>query len=451
MRNNLIHPGADELTYAIREIIQVGHELEKLGVQMTWENIGDPIAKGQKVPDWIKELIKEEVNDNKSFGYSPTKGVLETRKFIADQRNDEKLALRSPALPAGRLSEEGGEPKLDPEDILFFNGLGDAISKTYTYLNKDARVIGPSPAYPTHSSAEAAHADSHHIMYNLLPEKNWQPDMEDLRNKVKYDPYISGILIINPGNPTGALYPKSVLQEMVNLAKEFDLFLICDEIYANIAYGENEKFTPLHKLIDGVPTIIMRGLSKEIPWPGSRCGWIEVYNKDKDTNFARYVKTLVDAKMLEVCSTTLPQQVLPKIYSDERYEKHLKENAEKYAKKSKIAYEIFKNTPKIISPKTDGAFYVAVVFNDGAINGNQKLKIENKEARELIEKISADVSPDKKFVYYLMAATGICVVPLSGFSSKLNGFRMTLLEPDEEKFKRTVETISEKIKEYVGA
>src|SRR5690606_29808367 len=139
-----------------------------------------------------------------------------------------------------------------PENILFFNGLGDAISKVYTWLNPIARVLGPNPAYPTHSSIEGAHGRSEHLTYELNPDNGWLPDMEDIRNKVRYNPNIAALLLINPDNPTGVVYPKRVLEEFVVIAKEFDLFLIADEIYANLAYAD-EPFTSLASIADGVP------------------------------------------------------------------------------------------------------------------------------------------------------------------------------------------------------
>jgi len=432
MRNNIVHIGADELTYEIREIVEVGEKLEKMGVPMYWENIGDPIAKGNNLPTWIKEIItKTVIKDDCSFGYSPTKGLLETRQFISDLRKKESGV------------------SLDPEDILFFNGLGDAISIIYTYLNRGSRVIGPNPAYPTHSSAEGAHAGSHHITYNLNPKRNWLPDVEDLRNKVKYNPSISAILIINPDNPTGMVYPKVILEEIVNIAREFDLFIISDEVYANISYGEN-KMVPLYEIIGkDVPAIVMRGLSKEVPWPGARCGWIEVYNKDKDPMFTRYIKTLVDAKQLEVCSTTLPQKVLPEIMSDGRYSSYLKEKSDNYSNKADIAYRVFRGVSGIIAPKPEGSFYMSIVFEDGVLDNRKEIHIEDEKVRKYIEKISENVSPDKKFVYYLMASTGICVVPLSGFNSDLYGFRVTLLEPNNELFEKNLDKIAEKIEENI--
>ncbi len=431
MRNNIVHPGAGELSYEIREIFEVGRELEKLGMPIVWENIGDPVAKGHPVPPWIRDIIKKTIEeDNGSFAYSPTKGLLATREFLAKRAN-----------------KESGT-NITAEDIIFFNGLGDAISKVYTYLSGSARVIGPNPAYPTHSSAEGAHAGSRHITYTLNPKRNWLPDLLELRNKVKYNPNISGILIINPDNPTGMVYPERVLQEIVAIAKEFGLFIVSDEIYARITYGP-EKMVSIANVLGDVPCITMRGLSKEIPWPGSRCGWIEVYNKDKDPMFARYVKTIVDAKMLEVCSTTLPQRVIPEIFSDPRYAKHLAEQSKEYEERSEIAYSVLKKVPGIIAPKPAGAFYMTVVFEDGVLSEKQTLTIANSRAKESIEKKMVNIPLDRRFVYYLMASRGICVVPLSGFNSGYQGFRITLLEPDRAKLKDRFEIVAGSIKEYL--
>ncbi len=252
MRNNIIHPGADELTYEIREIVEIGNKIEKTGVNIYWENIGDPVAKGEEVPVWIREIIAGLVrNDNLSFGYSPTKGLLATREYIARERNLE------------------GGAQISPDDILFFNGLGDAISTVYNYLNKNARVIGPNPAYSTHSSAEAAHSGSQHITYRLDPDNNWYPEIGDLRAQIKKRPEISGILIVNPDNPTGMVYSKDVIKQVVDIAREFDLFIISDEIYSNLFYG-GSVHNKLASVIDKVPGIAMRGISKEFPWPGAR-------------------------------------------------------------------------------------------------------------------------------------------------------------------------------------
>ncbi len=434
MRTNIVYQGADELSYEIREIVEFGMQLKALGQTMIWENIGDPVAKGETIPKWIKALIAEALEDDKTFAYSPTKGLLETRQFISKLRESQGMTL-------------------DPEDILFFNGLGDAVSKVYTYLNRNARVIGPSPAYPTHSSAEAGHAGSRHLTYELNPQRNWLPDLNDLRNKVAYNPAIAGILIINPDNPTGMIYPKSVLKEIVAIAKQYDLFLVCDEIYSNIYYGD-EPFVQLAELLDGVPAIIMKGLSKEVPWPGARCGWIEVYNKDSDPVFARYIKTINDAKMLEVCSTTLPQKVLPGILSNPQYKDYLQSRRDAYSARAEIAHKALRKIKDVSVVKPSGAFYVTLVFDDVALTNKQTLPVSDPKMKALVEtKIStlALHHLDKRFAYYLMAAYGLCIVPLSGFNTDLYGSRMTLLEEQKQVFEKTLEILQKAIPEYLNS
>ncbi len=430
MRNNIVSPGADELKYEIREIVAVAKEFGKLGLDILWENIGDPVQKGEKIPDWIKDIVVEANREDISYAYSPTKGLEATREFLAQTANS------------------NGKVKITKEDIIFFNGLGDAISKIYGQLKKEYRVIGPSPAYSTHSSAEASHAGAEYISYNLDPHNHWYPDLNDLRMKVKYNPAISGILIINPDNPTGAVYPKDVLQEIVAIAREYDLFIVCDEIYINMAYN-GKKAVALAEVIGDVCGISMKGISKELPWPGSRCGWIEVYNHKNDPVFTKYVKSIVDDKMLEVCSTTLPQRVIPKIFSDKRFPAHVAQRNKRYERRSNIAYDLLKDIKGIVVNKTNGAFYMTVMFEEGALNGKQSLPVKDKAVRELVEKITKDVALDKRFVYYLLAATGICVVPLTGFNCSLKGFRVTLLENDETRFEQIFKTIREKIIVYL--
>ena len=268
--------------------------------------------------------------------------------------------------------------------------------------------------------------------------------------KVKYNPAISGILIINPDNPTGAVYPKEILQEIVAIAKEYDLFVVCDEIYINMAYN-GKKAVPLAEVIGDVCGISMKGISKELPWPGSRCGWIEVYNQKNDPVFTKYVKSILDDKMLEVCSTTLPQTVIPRILGDKRFPAHVDQRNKRYEKRSNIAYDLLKDIKGVVVNRTNGAFYMTVMFEEGALNGKQSLPIKDRTVKELVEKITSDVALDKRFVYYLLAATGICVVPLTGFNCSLKGFRTTLLESDDAKFEQIFRTVRDKIVEYLAS
>lgn len=424
---NIVHPGAHELRYEIRKIVTFAKKLEKTGVEIIWENIGDPVAKGEEVPAWIRDIVSSEAKKSSdSFEYSPTKGLLSAREFLAKNRTKQTGA------------------KLDPESIIFFNGLGDAVTKVYTWLNPMARVLGPNPAYPTHSSLEGAHSHKPMLTYKLDPNNNWLPDPDEVRKLVKEDPSIAGLLIINPDNPTGLVYPKSLLKEFVKIAKKYNLFLIADEIYANLAY-ENSNFVSLASLASNVPTMIMQGLSKEVPWPGSRCGWIEFYNIKRDTNFAAYARSIEDAKMSEVCSTTLPQAVLPKILGHPDYQAHLGQRRKKYEERArKAALILSKNKNfKVVMPK--GTFYISVAFTDEFVSKRFRLKAKNWRAQKLLDSELRHMKKtdfDKRFCYQILAVTGICLVPLStGFNSYMPGFRMTLLENDNKIFERTLRTI----------
>ncbi len=434
MRTDIVHIGAGELTYEIRNIVNVAEKLQALGIKTNMENIGDPVAKGEKIPDWIKKIVAELVMEDCTYGYSPTRGLLETRQFIAERTN------------------RRGGAQITPDDIIFFNGLGDAIAKVYGLLKRTARVISPSPTYSTHASAEAAHAGSRPLSYRLDPKNKWYPDLEDLRRRVKYNPAVAGILIINPDNPTGAVYPVEILKEIVSIAKEYDLFLISDEVYINIVYN-GQKTVPISDIIDNVPAIVMHGISKEFPWPGSRCGWIEVYNGHNDVLFEKYVQSILSAKMMEVCSTTLPQKAIARLMTHPQYGEYLNERISRYEKFSNIAYERLKDVPGILVNRTNGAFYMSVVFETGRLNNKQTLPVENNDVRFQVESLvtGPGVSLDKRFVYYLLGSTGICVVPLSSFSTELQGFRATLLERKEEEFKRIFDVLAEGIERYLNS
>ncbi|MDR2029199.1 MAG: pyridoxal phosphate-dependent aminotransferase, partial [Treponema sp.] len=405
MRRNIVHPGAGKLKYEIREIVAFARSLNRWDIPIQWENIGDPVKKGEPVASWIKDIVREKAGEDLSYAYSETEGALGAREFLAD------------------LVHKRGK-QIESGDILFFNGLGDAVAKIFGFLRREARVLGPSPAYSTLSSAEAAHSGYEHLTYRLDPDRDWMPDMEDVELKVKYNDSIAGILLINPDNPTGAVYPVEVLKEFVRIARIYGLFLICDETYANIVYG-GAKTAALSQVIEDVPGFALRSLSKEVPWPGARCGWVEVYNRRADHRFDSYIRSLVDAKRLEVCSTSLPQLCIPAIMGDPRYPEHLIRRAAIFEKRAEEAYAAFAGIEGISLKKPRGALYATAVFDPGILDDGRSraLPVREPSLAEFIQKQTAEVAPDKCFVYWLLASSGICVVPLSGFASDLPGFR----------------------------
>lgn len=430
MRFDIARSGSG-LVYEIRNIVNVANRLKQSGIEVVWENIGDPIQKGEKIPDWMKDVLADLLREDTTYGYSPTKGMDETRVFLADMVN------------------RRGRTQITPDNILFFNGLGDAIARAYGAIRVDARIIMPEPTYSTHLLAEVLHASFPPNTYRMNPYCDWSPDLNELERKVKSHRSIVGILVINPDNPTGYVYPEEALRRVVEIARTYDLFLIFDETYQNIVYN-GKKTVPLSDIIGDVPGISMKGISKEFPWPGSRCGWMEFYNADKDETFGRYCDAILTQKMSEVCSTTLPQLAIPRVMAHPEFQPYLKERLNHYEKLSNIAYGILKDLPYVMVNRTCGAFYMTVVFNEAVLNNKQTLPIDQEDVRTFIEGLVAEpIEQDKRFVYYLLGATGICVIPLTSFFTDLPGFRMTLLDRDEDKFEHVVRTIAEKIVAYV--
>ena len=434
MRRDIVPAGAESLSYEIREVVVIASELKKMGLDLIFENIGDPTAKGEKIPEWMKDEVKKIIDDSTNWGYCDTQGVLSTREFIADMTNNE------------------GGLQITPNDVYFFNGLGDAIAKIFGFLKREARVIGPSPAYSTHSSAEAAHSGYEHLTYSLLPDLGWEPDVDEIYNKAKYNDSITGILVVNPGNPTGSVVSRKTLKRICEIAEELDLFVICDETYSEIVYSGAEK-VKLSTVIGNACGISLSGISKQVPWPGSRCGWIEVYNKNKDKEFQNYIETILKAKRLEVCSTTIPQMAIPKILGNPLYREHLRMRNAKFEKRAREAINIFADSPGIRLIEPRGAFYITALFDEKLLKPDQKLEIKNDRIRSRIEELVAKphFENDKRFVYYLLGNSGIITVPMTGFYSKIKGLRFTALEEDGEKRNFIYQTIRDRMLEYINS
>jgi aspartate/methionine/tyrosine aminotransferase len=177
---------------------------------------------------------------------------------------------------------------------------------------------------------------------------------------------------------------------------------------------------------------------------------MEYYNRDKDEDFNRFCQALDNAKMIEVCSTKLPQLAIPKILGDSRFKSYREETNNNIGRRSKIIADILHTVPELTFNETFGAFYNTIIFRDGTLKPHQHIKIDNPKIKTLVENwVSQNIPLDKRFVYYLLGSKGICVVPISSFCSELQGFRVTLLEEDEETLTRTFTAIRDGIVEYL--
>lgn len=438
MSRPFANPKVELMRYGIREIVDVAQKIKELdpNATFTFENIGDPIAKSWPVPKFLKEILTAEINkeSDEVFGYTHSRGNPETRKWVVEY--------------AKRYSPNN---TLDYEYVLFTSGLGAAIASIYHMLKKGSRIIQPTPSYPTHASMESFAAEAEPITYTLDPLNHWEPDLNDLEAKIQAHPEIAGILVINPNNPTGAVYSLETLEKIVNIAEKYKLFIISDEVYFRMVFNGHTQYQITELCQNRVPLIVMRGLSKDIPWPGSRCGWLEFHNVDLDPEFKLYAESVKKRVLMEVCSVTLPQKVLAQIYDHPGFTAWNQQYNQELEQTGNMIADILSEIPELIVNKTNGAFYMMPLFRPGVLSKTQSLPIANPEVKAYIEaEVNKENFPlDKRFTYYLLAATGIVVVPASGFFSPYYGFRITTLDRDPVRRQETYKKVVAAIKEYI--
>ncbi|WP_250463214.1 pyridoxal phosphate-dependent aminotransferase [Microbulbifer litoralis] len=223
-----------------------GHRILKL-------NIGNPAPFGFGAPD---EIIQDVIHNlSHAQGYVESKGLFAARKAIMQE------------------SQTLGIPGVDIDDIYLGNGVSELIAMaTQALLNTGDEVLLPMPNYPLWTAATNL-TGGHPVMYRCDEEAGWLPDIDDI--KARITPRTRGIVVINPNNPTGAVYPRALLEEIVEVARQHDLVIFADEIYSKILYDDAE-FTPMAKLAEDVLCLSFNGLSKSYRLAGFRSGWMTV-------------------------------------------------------------------------------------------------------------------------------------------------------------------------------
>jgi aspartate/methionine/tyrosine aminotransferase len=440
MRNTGPNTRSHLLRYGIREIVELAQQLGEQIPDFAFvgENIGDPIAKGWETPRFVRDILARAVSspDPAVWGYTHSRGNRATRAWVAAYSR--------------RFSPES---RLDPEDVVFASGLGAAMSVLYGMLPTGARVLQPLPGYPAHLSMERYAAGAETLGYRLDPDRGWQPDLDHLEDQIRRHPEVAGVLLVNPNNPTGTVYARETLEAVLRLAERHELMLVSDESYFRMVFN-GAVYCHLTGLAAGrAPLIVLRGVSKDVPWPGARCGWMEFHNLDLSASFRRLADDVKKRLLVEVCATSLPQVVLPAIYDHPEYEPWLARNNAEMERNSNMIADILGRTPGLSAPRIQGAFYLMPLFREGVLNARQSLPIESPAARRLIEQaVAAPNTPlDKRFAFYLLAATGICVVPASDFESPRPGFRVTALDRDDTRRARTYSRLAEAVGQYLAS
>jgi alanine-synthesizing transaminase len=240
------------IEYAIRDVVALASELEQHGKPVTYLSIGDP-PKYFETPMHIREALTNAVNDGKSF-YLDSAGLSELQEAIAEKEN------KINNIP------------IKPEDILITTGVSEGIFFVTAALidsKKKGELLLPGPTYPTWLSY-TKFFDGNPVEYKLDEENNWQPDIDDLRERITDQ--TCAILLLSPNNPVGVVYSEKHLKQIVNLAGEYQLPIITDEIYDRFTY--DKKFISVASLSKDVPIIGLNGFSKAYLMTGWRLGYI---------------------------------------------------------------------------------------------------------------------------------------------------------------------------------
>ena len=264
--------------YEIRgELAHRAMELERQGYEIISLNIGNPGLFGYRTPETMRLAMIE--NLGQSEAYCHQKGIFPAREAVVMQQQDR------------------GVMDVTADDVFIGNGVSECIDFVLrALLNSGDELLVPSPDYPLWSAAVSLN-HGQPVYYNCLPENDFQPDPEEIRSLIT--PRTRGIVLINPNNPTGAVYRRELLEEMVRLAEQHELIVFADEIYDQMLYGDAEH-VPLATLVHETLCATFNGLSKIYRACGYRVGWV-AFSGDRE-NAAEYLHAVELLASLRLCA-----------------------------------------------------------------------------------------------------------------------------------------------------
>ncbi|MCK6325672.1 pyridoxal phosphate-dependent aminotransferase, partial [Streptococcus agalactiae] len=247
-------------------------------------NTGNPAAFGFEAPDEvIRDLI---TNARESEGYSDSKGIFSARKAVMQYYQLQNIHV-------------------DMDDIYIVNGVSEGISMSMqALLDNDDEVLVPMPDYPLWTACVSL-AGGNAVHYICDEEANWYPDIDDIKSKITSK--TKAIVLINPNNPTGAVYPREILQEIVDIARQNDLIIFSDEVYDRLVMDGMEHI-PIASIAEDIFTVTLSGLSKSHRICGFRVGWMVLSGPRQHVK--GYIEGLNMLANMRLCSNVLAQQVI---------------------------------------------------------------------------------------------------------------------------------------------
>ena len=378
--------------YAIRDIVSAAREIEQQGRSVDYLNIGDPIQFGFQPPDNVRQALIDAVNKGNNF-YTQSEGLPELLDAIAKKENSKGLSI-------------------GPENVVVTNGVSEGLDMVISSIVEDGdEVLLPGPYYPPYASYVRLHGGK--PIEFAVDFKNSRPDIDDIKAKISSKTV--AICLISPNNPTGLVFDETALKQIIDIANEHDLYLICDEIYDKIIF--DQEFTGIGKVAGNSPVIILNGFSKVHLMSGWRIGYIAFNDSPQLDSIRENLPKLARVRI----STNLPVQYAaleslrgPQDYIG-KFVSEIKIHRDYVIKRLNAMNNITCYNPQ-------GAFYAFP-------------KIENNK-----------FSSDKDFVLELLKQKGVLTVHGSGFGTQYGSdhFRIVYL-PNME----ILESAMNKIEDFV--
>ncbi|NJE26994.1 pyridoxal phosphate-dependent aminotransferase [Thermococcus sp. MV5] len=337
------------IEYAIRDVVLPARELEKQGVKIIKLNIGDPVKFDFQPPEHMKKAYCE--------------AIMEGHNYYGDSEGDKDLR----AAIVEREKKKNGVD-ITPEDVQVTAAVTEALQFIFgALIDGGEEILIPGPSYPPYVALVHFYGGAP-VAYKTIEEEGWQPDIDDMRKKISDK--TRAIAVINPNNPTGALYEKKTLQEIIDLAGEYDIPIISDEIYDLMTY-EGKHVSPA-SLTKDVPVIIMNGLSKVYFATGWRLGYMCFV--DPENKLAEVREAIGKLARIRLCPNTPAQKAAiagltgPMDYLEE-YMAKLKERRD-------YIYKRLNEIPGISTQKPEGAFYIFPKIEDGPWKNDKEFVLD---------------------------------------------------------------------------
>ena len=392
----------DNVCYDIRgPVLELAQRMEEEGHKIIKLNIGNVGVFGFDPPEEIQlDMIR---NLSNASAYSDSKGIFAARKAIM------------------QYCQEKGIQGVALDDVYTGNGVSELIVLSMNALLNDGdEVLVPAPDYPLWTAAVSLSSGTP-VHYLCDESKDWAPDLNDLRKKIT--PRTKAIVVINPNNPTGAIYSKEVLLEMIKIAREHGLILFADEIYDKMLY-DAEKHISLASLSTDVVTITFNGLSKNYRSCGYRAGWM-VVSGDKEM-VRDYIEGLNMLASMRLCANVPGQYAIQTALGGYQSINDLVGQGGRLAKQRDLAWKLITDIPGVTCVKPKSALY-------------------------LFPKLDPEIYPiedDQQFVADLLKEEKVLLVQGSGFNwGKPDHFRVVFL-PHEDVLTEAIGRLARFLERY---